>query len=170
MQNPYFQGKKLILSALISFVVAVLFSAHPIFAQQTPTPTVSSAQGANEQQGNHNDFDDDVRKGKDELGKDLQAQERQKEVIDGEDEQAGDGANNDIHEDSNLQEAEHQGGVNEEDKNNNNSEIDEAGDANNLDEQSQGIIDEHQQEQEQQDKTQQEQNQDETPASSSDQQ
>jgi len=140
-------NRKLILSAFISLVAAVLFVARPLFAQTTPPPASPNTQSVNEAKGDNNDFDDDVKQGKDELKKDHEAQKLQKEVVDGEDQQAGDGENNNIHEDSNLQEADHQEGIDEADQDNNNSEIDEVDDSNNLDQQSQDVIDEHQQEQ-----------------------
>lgn len=141
-------NRKLIFSTLISLAAAVLFIARPLFAQTTPSPVSPNTQGVSEANGNNNDFDDDVKQGKDELKKDPEAQKLQKEVVDGEDEQAGDGEDHDIHEDSNLQEAQNQEGVNEADQDNNNSEIDEVDDADNLDEQSQEVIDQHEQEKE----------------------
>ncbi len=142
-------NKKHIPSTLISIAASLLFVAHPLFAQTAQPPASPDTQGVNEQNGNNNDFDDDVKQGKDELQKDPEAQKLQKEVVDGEDEQAGDGEHNNIHEDSNLQEANNQEGVNEENKDNNNSEIDEVDDSNNLDQQSQDVINKHQQEQDQ---------------------
>lgn len=135
-------------------MATLLFITHPLFAQTTPPAVSPNAQGVNESNRNNNDFDEDVKRGKDELKKDAEAQRVQKDVVDGEDQQAGDGEDNDIHESSNLQEAEHQTGVDEVDQDNNNSEIDEVDDSDNLDQQSQDIIDEHQQEQDQEENRQ----------------
>jgi hypothetical protein len=138
---------KLVLSALISLVAAVLFLARPIFAQTTSTPPSPNAQGINESNGNNNDFDDDVKQGKDELKKDAEAQKLQKDVIDGEDEQAGDEGDQDIHEHADLEETDQQEGIDESEQDFSSSEIDEVDDADNLDQQSQDVINQNQQEQ-----------------------
>ena len=126
----------------------VFIGGRFVFAQTTTLP-VSHSTNVNEGNGNNNDFNDDVQQGKEELKKDSEAQKLQKEVVDSEDQQAGDEEDNNIHEDSNLQEAINQEGVTEADQNNNNSEVDEVDDSNNLDQKSQDVIDEHQQEQDQ---------------------
>ncbi|GEM_PF-2453627 len=180
MHTAYSHNRKLVLLALISLVAAVLFVARPLFAQTTPPPASPNTQSVNEANGNNNDFDDDVKQGKDELKKDPEAQKLQKEVVDGEDQQAGDENDGDINEHSDIEEAdneqkaceaelvqEQQQCQNEEKAqdrkeceekvlqeqgqcehdNLDNSEIEEVDDSNNLDQQSQDIIDEHQQEQ-----------------------
>ncbi len=134
----------------------VFIGGRFVFAQTTTLP-VSHSTNVNEGNGNNNDFNDDVQQGKEELKKDSEAQKLQKEVVDSEDQQAGDEEDNNIHEDSNLQEADQQQGIDEANQDNNNSEIDQVDDSNNLDEQSQQVIDEHQQEQDQE--IQQEENQ-----------
>ncbi len=140
-------SKKLIFSTLISLGAALLFITKPIFAQ-TPLPTTSTGQEQIGEQDNANDFDDDVKQGKDELQKDPEAQRHQNEVVDGEDGTAGegDGQNNqeDVDEFDDIQDAENNQGVNEDNQDINNSGIDEVGDTNNLNEQSQEIINEHQ--------------------------
>ena len=121
----------------------MLLAANPVFAEQTPPPQT----GVNEQNGDNNDFNNDVQNGKDELKKDPEAERLQKEVVDGEDGMAGegDGQNNQegIDEYGDIQQAEDNQGVHEDDKDINNSDIDEVNDANNLDEASQEIINEH---------------------------
>ncbi len=120
---------KLLLPTFLSVVAALLFIAQPLFAQ---TP---------------NDFNDDVKQGKDELDKDPAAQRNQKEVVDGEDGEAGegDGQNNQegVDEEDDIQNAENNQGVDEEDKDINNSDIDEVDDADDLDEESQEVINGH---------------------------
>jgi len=137
------QPKKLVLAILISLGVALLFTAKPLFAQTPPTPT-----NGQEQIGQAGDFDNDVQNGKDELKHDPEAQRHQNEVVDGEDGMAGegDGQNNQdgVDEYGDIQQAENNQGVNEDNKDINNSGIDEVKDANNLDEVSQEVINEHQ--------------------------
>ncbi len=144
------QNKKLLFSAFITLAAAFLFVAKPLFAQ-TSTPTAASGQKQIEQSGESgvaNDFDNDVQKGKDELKQDTEAQKLQEEVVDGEDDQAGegDGQNNQqgVDEFGDIQQAENNQGVDENNQDINNSGIDEVRDANNLDEQSQEVINEHQ--------------------------
>ncbi len=141
-------NKKLLSPTLVSLVVVSLFVAHPLFAQTTPPPATPHEQGVNEANGSNKDFDNDVQKGKDELNRDPGAQRQQGEVVDGEDGEAGegDGQNNQqgVDEYGDVQSAENNQGVNEDNKDINNSGIDEVGDANNLNEQSQEIINEHQ--------------------------
>ncbi len=141
-------NKKLPSLTLVSLAAAFLFVAHPLFAQTTPPPTTPHEQGVNEANGSNKDFDNDVQKGKDELNRDPEAQRQQNEVVDGEDGEAGegDGQNNQqgVDEYGDVQSAENNQGVNEDNKDINNSGIDEVDDANNLDEQSQEIINEHQ--------------------------
>ncbi len=141
-------NKKLLSSTLVSLTAAFVFIAHPLFAQTTPSPGTSHEQGVNEENGSNKDFDNDVQKGKNELNRDPEAQRHQNEVIDGEDGEAGegDGQNNQqgVDEYGDIQNAENNQGVNEDNKDINNSGIDEIGDANNLDEQSQEVINEHQ--------------------------
>lgn len=137
---------KLVLLTLISLIASVLFIARPIFAQTTSSPVSPNVPSLNESGGESDDFDNDVRQGKDELKKDLEAQKFQKEVLDGEDEQAGDEGDQDIHEHSDLEEVDQQEGIDEADQDNSSSEIDEVDDANNLDEQSQEVINQDQQE------------------------
>ncbi len=141
-------NKKLLSLTLTSLAAAFLFVAHPLFAQTITPPTPSNAPGVNEQNGNNNDFDNDVKQGKGELQKDPEAQRYQKEVVDGEDGTAGegDGQNNQqgVNEYGDIQQAENNQGVNEDNQDINNSGIDEVDDANNLDEQSQEVINEHQ--------------------------
>ncbi len=128
-------SKKFILSVFVSLGAALLFVSGLIFAQTPPS------------KGNANDFDNDVKQGKNELQKDPEAQRRQKEVVDGEDGEAGesDGQNNQqgVDEYGDIQNAENNQGVNEENKDINNSGVDEVGDANDLDEESQEVINEH---------------------------
>lgn len=136
-------SKKIVLSTLISLVAALLFVTKPIFAQ-TPLPIPSTGQEQLGEQENENDFDRDVKQGKDELQKDPEAQRHQNEVVDGEDGMAGDEEDDDINEHATIQEAEDAQGENEENEDINNSEVKEVDDTDNLDEQSQEIINEHQ--------------------------
>lgn len=128
---------------------AFLFAARPIFAQTSPSATSEQTQvGQSGESGTANDFDTDVQQGKDELGKDAEAQKLQKEVVDGEDGQAGegDGQNNQqgVDEFGDIQQAENNQGMNEDNQDINSSGVDEVQDANNLDEQSQTVINAHQ--------------------------
>ncbi len=136
----------------ISLGAALLFISGPIFAQTPPsTGQEQKTDVAIHNQGTgdwYNDFDNDVQQGKDELQKNPEAQRHQKEVVDGEDGTAGegDGENNQegVDEHGDIQQAENNQGVNEDNQDINNSGIDEVKDANNLDEQSQEVINEHQ--------------------------
>ncbi len=142
------RGKKLIIPALISLAAALLFTANPLFAQTPPVPASQKQKGQTEELGTANDFDNDVQNGKDELKHDPEAQRHQNEVVDGEDGEAGegDGQNNQegINEYGDIEQAKNNQGVNEDNQDINNSGVDEVEDANNLDEQSQEVINEHQ--------------------------
>ncbi len=143
------QNKKLLFSTFIALAAAFLFIARPLFAQTSPSATSGQAQvGQAGESGIANDFDNDVKQGKDELKQDTEAQKLQKDVVDGEDGTAGegDGQNNQqgVDEFGDIQQAENNQGVNEDNQDINNSGIDEVQDANNLDEQSQEVINEHQ--------------------------
>lgn len=135
-------SKKIILSTFIALGAALLFIANPIFAQIPPA--TNNTPGQNGESALSNDFDNDVEQGKNELDKDLTAKRSQEEVLDGEDEIAGDEEDNDINEHATIQEAENAQGKNEENEDVNNSGIDEVDDANNLDEGSQEVMSEHQ--------------------------
>jgi len=140
-------SKKLIFSTFIFLGAALLFFTKPIFAQTSSLPATTTGQGQIGQAGElgtANDFDDDVKQGKDELQKDPAAQRHQKEVIDGEDEQAGDEEDQDINEHTDIHEAEISQGENEENEDINNSEVEEVDDTDDLDEESQEVINEHQ--------------------------
>ena len=126
---------------------AVLFMVEPTLAQTSPRPASAERAQVGEH-GDASDFDNDVKQGRDELKKDPAAQRRQKEVVDGEDEMAGEGdGQNDrqnVDEYGDLHDAENIQGKNEDAKDIHNSGIDEVDDADNLDEVTQEVIDEHQ--------------------------
>ncbi len=180
-------SKRTILLTFISLGAALFFITKPIFAQ---TQSNTNVKGQIDETAITNDFDEDVKQAKDELNRDPEAQRHQKEVVDNEDEEAGqgDGQNNQegINEYGDLQQAEDNQEVGAEDQDINNSSVDEVDDADSLDEESEEVINEHegqeedeetvendrQSEQEasnanynQEEKSQAEQNQTETPDS-----
>lgn len=134
---------------MIALMASLLYTAKPALvanAQTATSATVTSQPAV--QSSNFDDFENDVKKGKDATKQDAQAQKLQKEVVDGEDGQAGEGDGQNNQEDLNIfgdiQNAENNQGVNEDNQDINNSGIDEVDDSNNLDSQSEDIMNEHQ--------------------------
>lgn len=134
-----YQKKKVIIPALISIGAISLFAANPIFAETGQQPSDLHVAS---------DFNNDVQGGKDELKHDSSATQLQNQVVDGEDGTAGevDGQNNQsgVNEFGDIQNAENNQGVNEDNLDINNSGVDELSDSNNLNQQSQDVINEHQ--------------------------
>ena len=129
MFKSHWPNKKFFYAPLVLIMVGLLSIGSPLLAKRLLSPASSKVsepdgsnnqKGVNEPNGNNNDFNNDVKKGEEELKGDPKAQKLQEEIIENEEQQV------DVDEISaGSQEQENQKGVEEPNGDNNQEEINE---------------------------------------------